>query len=318
MIDADILYVVLTIDADCDFFDSSMRADWEASKLQWNGIEFGVPLMLNVFRGYQDSFGNSVKLTWFVRVDNQLAMLYGDAGYILGRFKKFWHERINHGDEIAFHPHLYRIEGGRWRQETRGGYLDIDIRQSYKAMQQKGFIPVSSRIGEAYHSTPIMLLLNELGIKVDSTAMPGRIRKDGERNLDWEITPNHPYHPSRDDYRQPGSDALDILEVPMSMIYMKTEYDQQPLKRYVDLSFHHALMRNGLSAHVRDKTLLVTVTHPSCVLPQVAKKRHGLISFDIAEMKKNLDFIISECERFHKKYQFIMIQDCLSLFRMEK
>jgi len=173
---------------------------------------------------------------------------------------------------------------------------------------------MSSRIGEAFGSNAVLAALDELGIHCDSTAMPGRVRKDEERHLDWETTPQEPYHPSSSDYRQPGPDSLGLLEVPMSMVETKADYDERPLRRYVDLSFRHEAIKDGLHSYLTDASLLVTVTHPCAVLPGITNRRHGLLSSDIREFKRNLDFIFSECKRLNRRYKFVTIGDCWDLF----
>ena len=125
---------------------------------------------------------------------------------------------LERGDEIGFHPHLYRLSDGEWRQETDVAALREQLAEAIEAMRGAGFEPRSSRIGEAFGSNEVMSALNEFGIQCDSTAMPGRVRRDAERQLDWGTTPQQPYHPSTADYRQPGAPELRLLEVPMSMI----------------------------------------------------------------------------------------------------
>jgi hypothetical protein len=100
----------------------------------------------------------------------------------------------------------------------------------------------------------------------------------------------------------------------MSMIETKTDYDRAPLQRYADLSFHHEVMRAGLRAFLATAPLLVTVTHPSTVLPGIALQRHGLLSFDIGNFGRNLDFILADCERLGREHRFITIGECAHRF----
>jgi len=313
---SDVLYIALTFDADSDYFDSSLiNGELQVPHpLGWRGVEEGIPLIGEVLRTCTDDFESAPRSTWFVRVDGQLATLYGDAGYLLERYGVLWRRCLDQGDEIGWHPHLCKVEDGEWRQETEDMALVEALKEGYGVIRQKGLLPISSRIGEAFCSDVILATLDELGILCDSTAMPGRVRKDGERHLDWEATPQQPYHPSRSDYRQPGLEPLSLLEVPMSMVQIKAEYDDRPLRRYVDLSFRHKALKAGLRSYLRDAKLLVTVTHPCAVLPGITERRHGLLSFDIREFKRNLDFIFSECRRLGRKYKFITIGDCWRLF----
>ena len=312
----DVLCIALTFDADSDYFDSSLTDGGlePTHLLRWRGIEEGVPLISEVLCSYAEHFASKPRSTWFVRVDAQLATLYGDAGYLLERYSVLWQQCLDRGDEIGWHPHLYKLENGKWQQETDDARLIMALRDAYGVIRRKGFLPMSSRIGEAFCSNAVLATLDELGIRCDSTAMPGRVRKDGERHLDWEATPQEPYHPSLSDYRQPGLGPLNLLEVPMSMVETRAEYDARPLRRYADLSFRHEAIKGGLRAYLRDAKLLVTVTHPCGVLPGITNRRHGLLSFDIQEFKRNLDFILSECRRLGRKFRFVTIGDCWDIF----
>jgi hypothetical protein len=161
-------------------------------------------------------------------------------------------------------------------------------------------------MGEGYHSNRCMKLFDKLGFKVDSTAMPGRARND-ERKFDWTGTPAHPYHPSKEDYRVPGKDPLGILEVPMSMIQLQTSYDAVPLPRYLDLSFNNDLMRDGISELVASEDLIVSITHPFELVP--GPKKHPLISFDVREAVRNIEFIIRCCEKASRPIRFISLSE---------
>ena len=282
--------------------------------MQWQGIEEGIPLLVKTLRGYRDSLGNVLRFTWFARADKQLKAIYGDAAYLLKTYKHLWQDCLESGDEIGWHPHLYSRSGERWVQETRPAYLINDLQQSYQAVMAEGFRPTSSRIGEAFQSNEIMHELASLGIKVDSTAMPGRVRMDSERSIDWLVTPPHPYYPAKTDYRIPGENEnrVGILEVPMSMVETKVKYDRSPVMRYIDLSFHNSVIREGLSAYIKGSDYLVSVTHPSTVLA-LASQKHPLVSFDIGEVERNLNTILSECSTLNKKVRFVTISEFLDV-----
>ncbi len=270
-------------------------------------IEDAVFLILKELRGIGDSFGEEIKFTWFVRADSQLKTIYGGATYLLERYNSLWKDLKSGGDEIGWHPHIYRLDGGKWKLERRDDYLEKNLVESYEAVI-KYFNITSARVGESFHSNRSMNVLDKLGIKVDSTALPDRKRNDNERFFNWIGTPEHPYHPSKNDYRTPGADELSILEVPMSTIRMKTSYDVTPLNRYLNLSFYNNLMKEGIKELVKNKDIVVTITHPYEVLPLYPKK-HPLISFNIHEAKKNLFNIIKECNEINRPYKFITISE---------
>jgi hypothetical protein len=304
---SDPLFIVLTFDAEADAFDSSIGSE---TALSLRGIDEGIPIIDEILARHRDSFKNRACATWFVRCDDHIQALTGEHAYILNHYRDSWQRHQNAGDEIGFHPHLYKQSENAWIQETDAGALASQILRAHAAMQATGFKANVSRIGEAFSSNAVMQTLDQLGIICDSTAMPGRVRIDATRQLDWTGTPDQPYHPSRSDYRLSGTDSYSLLEAPMTLVSTLASYDREPLRRYVDLSFHHQALKEGLSAFLPTARTLVTVTHPSTILPSIASAPHGLLSFDVSEFERNLEFIITECRRLGRTYRFVTLSEC--------
>lgn len=298
------LHLVLTFDAEADVFDASIGA--AAGAGLWRGIEQGIPLIREMLAAQARVAGVPLRATWFVRTDREIAAQHGDAAHLLRRYDALWRARQAAGDEIAFHPHLSR----RAQCDVTGALLRAEIGDAHAAVQAAGYAPVSSRLGEAFGSNAAFAALQESGFAADSTAMPGRVRHDAERSLDWSGTPARPYRPSLADYRKPGHPAHDLWQVPMTMVPVRADYDAAPLARYVDLSFHPAALRAGLAAALASVPLLVTVTHPSTVLPGIASRRHGLLSFEAAAFRENLGFIFSECARLGRAVHSLTLSAC--------
>ncbi len=313
-----LLHVALTFDADPDAFDPSLEKG-PKSGLTWRGVDEGIPRIRDLLSRYADSGGVTPRVTWFVRVDSQIGHECGHAAFLFRRFAETWASCAAGGDMIGWHPHLCGLADGQRRRELDPSHLRCVLRESWTDMRAFGFVPDVSRMGEGFCSSAVMGVLEELGVTCDSTAMPGRVRKDSQRSLDWYGTPQEPYYPSRNDYRVPGPDALGVLEVPMSMVPVRAEYDREPLRRYIDLSFHHASLRDGLKAFLASAPLLVAVNHPSTVLPNPNGQRHGLLSFDLGEFRRNLEFVLQECERLKRPFRFVTLRECIALFgRQEK
>jgi hypothetical protein len=296
---------VFSVDVDADHFDESIAG--RPVVPQFRGLTEGVPWMLEVLDPYRDAGGRPPRLTWFVRVDNQLEALLGSATHLLTTYRALWEERLRRGDELAWHPHLYRRRDGRWVQDAEGPRLRRALRRSYQAMSDWGVRPRSSRIGEAYMHPAVFQVLEDLGVEVDSTAMPGRRRWDATRLIDWAPTPASPYYPSRCDYRVPGHPAFRTLEVPMSMATVRAAYDTAPVLRYVDLSFRHEALRNGLRAMLASASVLVTVVHPSGLVPL---GHHGLIGFGPGDFRRNVDLVVTEAVRGGRELHFALLGEC--------
>ena len=302
-------YISITFDVENDFSTTSSK------NLSWKGLDDGIPLILEQLRSIEDSFGNEMKFTWFVRADNQLKEIYGNAGYLLDRYSHLWKLLLKEGDEVGWHPHIYRrLNSGKWTLEKRDDHLKQKLVESYEAVTRR-FSITSARMGECFHNNTTIALFESLGIKVDSTALPNRKRNDTERFFDWSCTPNHPYYPSKLDYRVPGKgeDQLNILEVPMTTIKIKTNYDEVPLDRYLNLGFHVHLMRDDIKKLVRKRDILVAVTHPY-ELVSIYPKKHPLISFDINNARNTILTILNECKKINKPFKFITISEILDLW----
>lgn len=301
--------VALTFDLDPDQFDSSIGDDRDDGVLAWRGVDEGVPRLADLLGGIQDTGGGSPRSTWFVRVDDEIKALYGEVGYMLDRHDDQLRRLAADGSEIAWHPHLCRRVDGRWQQETDEARLAAILRRGYAAMFDRGWIPRVTRMGGNVGSNGIMETLDSLGVAFDSTAMPGRQRNDGERRFDWEPTPSAPYRPACDDYRRPGRPARDLVEVPLTMVPVRAEYDVAPIRRYVDFSFHPHALAPGLAACLADIRLLVTITHPGCILPEVATRPHGLLSFDLSAFRRNLEALVEACQRLGRPFRFVTLSE---------
>lgn len=304
------LRIALTIDIDSDHFDQSLISKSSHDpKPTWRGLEEGVPLISDLIDFYKDSSGCACKATWFIRADSQIGYYFGDDAYLFSKYKELWDRFILRGHELAWHPHLYKFQNHVWEQELDEVELFNQMESSLRAIYDQGWTIKASRIGEAYFSNAISANLKKLGIKVDSSALPGRIRKDGERTIDWLNVPRKPYYPSANDYRIPADRMVSHLEIPFTMVDVIADYDTIPLKRYVDLSFWHRSIKDGIEASIQENMIFNTIIHPSTVIPGIVSKPHGLLSFSMDEVKKNLDFILDTAEKKSIEYQFVTISE---------
>ncbi|MEK9833810.1 MAG: hypothetical protein VW453_14580, partial [Rhodospirillaceae bacterium] len=195
-----------------------------------------------------DDFGNRACATWLPRADNQIGAIYGDCGAILDRFQDLLHTLADNGDEIGWHPHLHRRTDRRWVQEKDPERLADILDAGHAALTARGWNPRATRMGGNYGSFATMQKLQELGIEVDYSAMPGRSRQDDHVDFDWSKTTSRPFRPGHDDHSVPGTPSHDLIEVPLGMAQVRAAYDDRPYPRYVDLSFHPRALGPGLEA----------------------------------------------------------------------
>lgn len=293
------LTILLTIDIDADSFDSSFGDNLVSFENQWVGFEIGVPLLLDNIFHLKDTFGNSLVATWFIRADDQIKYHFGEYDYLFNCKRVLWQSLIDLGHEIGWHPHLYELNNNKWIQSTNEDNLRNQLINSYTSLNKNLLNKItSSRIGEAYFSNCIANTLETLKIKYDSTALPGRNRLDGQRSFDWLKTNNIPYKPSKIDYSISNSENFNLLEIPFTMVSSFADYDNYPLKRYLDISFKHSCIKTGITEIVIDGNYLNIIIHPSTIIPEINKgKKHGILSFDIKEVEKNLIYILELAEK---------------------
>jgi hypothetical protein len=220
------LYIIIGCDTDPDrpgFIDG---ADEKCGS--WQGIEEGIPSFKDTVENLKDSAGNTPKVTWLLRVDEQVKVTKGDYAWVLNRYKKGLTALETDGDELGWHPHFYKQDrdGSKWYQEVADTTWQVKmLDEAYKAYQE--VFPGragSVRMGWDFHNNATMKKLSELGVKTEFSALPGLRTNmpsgtDHVYNIfDWFISPRNPYFPSSSDYRRgprEGEKPLDILEVPI-------------------------------------------------------------------------------------------------------
>jgi hypothetical protein len=224
------LYVAICSDCDPDRESYGGSSYSMREGLRWEGVRVGVVQARDIARRVGDETGCSVRMTWCVRSDAQMQCVYGDAAWAYKAFAGSWEGLAEAGDEIAWHPHVWRWDDavGCWYQEISDeGWTDECLGDGYRALRELvGEVLVTSRMGWEYHSDTTMRAVAGLGIANDCSAIPGWFAageaSHGSRfhcHADWQSTPRRPYMPSRDDYRLPAgrdADALGIREFPMS------------------------------------------------------------------------------------------------------
>jgi len=299
------LLIALTFDLDPDIFDESVAPSDARTKISWRCIEEALPRI-------REQLGEiaAAPASWFVRVDNQIEALWGRAAWLLEEYGEAFQTAAGAGDEIAWHPHLYRREGAGWAQETDPAALSEKMEAALTDMRAFGWSPRCGRIGEAYGAPAIFETYERLGIGYDSTAMAGRRRVDAERMIDWEPTPHAAFRPSRADHRVPGSPAYDVVELPMSMLRVRADYDAEPFLRYLDLSFHPRALQPDLDRFAAEASYVVTITHPSAILPEFEPAGgHGLISFRPEALADNLRALIAAATCAGRTPRFVTISE---------
>ena len=219
------VYLVLSCDVDPD--RAGVVGGTPADRLAWKGMTEGIPALKAGLRGVTDAAGHEPIFTWLLRADEQILQLEGAYAWALRTHRKLLASLQESGDELGWHPHFWRRASpqARWVQELEDVDWQIEMLRRAHADVATGFAgpPKSVRMGWAYHNNRTYRALEDLGLTVECSAIPGyrtltrRASATRENLFDWYSTPRAPYWPSRADYRRPareGEASCRLLEVP--------------------------------------------------------------------------------------------------------
>ena len=310
------LNVALTFDTDDDMFDPSFLADSICHNTSPTFSSFldHAEEIRDTVQDVLCAFDKVIPLTWFVRCDDEILHHYGEAEYLVNKKSIFLNDEIQSGSQVGFHPHLYKIDlyGNRSRKISDFELCDQFERNThafYNAFPDEKKIV---RIGEAFACNALFERIEKLKFEADASAMPGRYRKDQYRSLDWLGTPYRPYNPSIKDYRIASNSTFDrrsFVEIPFTMLKLKCYYDTQPISRYVDLSFHHQLIRRQLENLDVNAEYLMTMTHPAGIFPKYKMRDHGLVGFGLDNFRKNLFNLVRFSNEKKIEINFVTVSD---------
>jgi hypothetical protein len=302
------LRVSITIDLDPDH----QTRPGHMQGIAWQGLVAGVPALRGCFQELADLWATPIEVTWFARHDDQVDLTRDKAHR---QARQRIEDLARGGQHVAWHPHLYRQRSHRWVLEKEAERLEVQVRRHLDLVKMLPIDWQHVRIGEAFHSTHLMNLLDQLGVVSDATALPGRHRHDEHYHIDWRPTPATPYHPDRRDYRVAGDGetSLSIVEVPFSMLPLQAPYDSAPLRRYFNLAFRPELMREAIHEHVRQNDQIIAVVHPHEALP--TDSDHPLVAHDIDAVRANLMALYQAANQASKKLEFLPISRLASTFQ---
>jgi hypothetical protein len=221
-----VLYVIIGCDTDPDRPGFVEKATEEGKS--WRGVTEGISLLKEITHDIKDGDGVVPRITWLIRADEQIKLLYGDYAWALRNFENLLKDLQSDGDELGWHPHFYKFDPAlkRWYQEV----FEIDwqiqiLDEAFRAYTAlfPGF-PLSVRMGWDYHNNSTLQKLADLGVKVDFSALPGLRTAAPSRDArpfnvyDWHLSPKEPYYPSLENYQRKAradDNRLPILEVPI-------------------------------------------------------------------------------------------------------
>ncbi|WP_346353532.1 hypothetical protein [Azotosporobacter soli] len=288
----------LTFDVDQDF---SIGADdyYNKSKPIFKGMQEGMPRIMEKLQGTPFSV--------FLRADYQIQQLYGRYAYVAEKHEDVIDDIKRTGGEINWHIHTYERMGAEWGQIIDENKLVERFEEDYENVRMLENIDANVvRVGECVMNNLLMGKMTQLGVKLDSSALPGRRRFDEAKTFDWSRTTNQMYNPSKTDYQVTDNIHFDLLEVPMTTVQMKASYDEKPIQRYFNMAFHTDILFQEMDNYIANNQYLVTITHPYEILNEGS---HSLIGYSIDTFAKNLSELVQRIQLAGKRPIFKRIGD---------
>lgn len=308
--------VVVIVGCDCDP-DRPMYGGIQYNsmeKMVWRGITEGIPNAKEIANDFVDSYDKNPKFTLFVRSDEQINEIYDDYAFEYRGFFNLWHELKRDGDEIGWHPHLWR-----WTDEYKTWYQEIEderwiercLMGGYKAIPEE-FKPLSVRMGWDFHNNFTMQTLDNLGIKCDLSALPG-LRSEGAEvhqvivdKYNWISSPKKPYKPCKTNYQVACNNmrALRITEIPLTtgnialwLFILKTLLGRSRRRFYELNPTKHPVYTRNIIKKAFKTGYLVMYSHPDELLPE-----KGLFSY--INFRKNFEIIAEMSKKYNLSYTY--------------
>jgi hypothetical protein len=304
----------LTVDTDPDGLSGTVT---NRQTLNWEGLEHlrHLPDELADIEGLL----GRIPVTWFVRADGQLENILGSASYLLDAYSSLWTKVRMAGDEVGWHPHLYR--------QAKPDDVALLITKPAEAVEElerlwnklkAGLPPTVFRNGEGWHTPETYSTVERLGFRCDSTAIPGRNGAAGHP-MNWTNAPNQPYFPASDDLCQSGPWRR-MLEVPMNTWRLQAPYDDAPKVRYMNPAVHPHLFANALknwenacNISPTGFYIWVMIFHPDEVL--ATSGTDALYSRSMQGLCSNLASVGKSLERLGHRFEWVTVSDAAERWR---
>jgi hypothetical protein len=216
--------VILAIDVEPDDLTLDPR-----SPCGWSGFEAAHRWLSAIRPELEDRTGAPVCYSWTLRIDPQIAHVYGRAAWLSDRYGREWESSMRAGDEIGIHPHFHRWDAraGTWR-------LDFTDQASIDDCVASGLAAFEAAFGRRCRTThvggwinePLLALLDRAGVQIDLSVRPDQPRTRrfaaggiARGHLPSSLgVPRDPYRPSRADFRRAGgADPLDLTLIPLTV-----------------------------------------------------------------------------------------------------
>ncbi len=284
----DIITLVLSVDV---YFDHVLSSEKNIICEKMNILKDISKIVFKSVKSYSEP-----KIVWLV----------SDDELILKKFDTIKNEIISKKDEIGLHCLISKFLDVN---NVKISDLEKYLKESITKLNEYGINPHSSRMMGCTANNELLRVLSKNGIKVDSSAIPGR-KRDISISFDWSTTLTKPYFPSIKDYRITSEKNLNILQVPLSVILTKTPYDKHPILRYFDLSFKKEIIELSLENLIKNNNCIISIIHPEQLLK--SNKPNQLYANNIDDFEQNIAKFFDIAEALGKKIECISFNDIIS------
>ena len=210
-------------------------------KRRWLGYEDLHAFLFKIRPALEKATGRPVYFNWFFRLDWQIEKVYGDAAWALKQYGSLIKEAQQCGDSLGIHIHSWRPKRAGLRRTWIADFADKEWIASCISLAHRTFIqsiqeqPQLFSFGGHYLSLEILEQLEQLGFRCDLSMYPGRPLSKHfvpeEETCGWLPsflnTPRQAFKPSRQAFSKPGSDALNLWEIPVSVGFLPSIHNPQ-------------------------------------------------------------------------------------------
>ena len=148
-------------------------------KKDWTGFELTYQFLSALRPRLEAATGSAVRYSWFLRMDPQIAAVYGNAAWVVSRHTSLIREIQNAGDAIGLHVHGYRWDESqsKWILDFgNDAWIEHCIRLGFQSFQESLHQPcLYFRFGNVWMNNAALALVDRLGARFDLSLEPCRL-----------------------------------------------------------------------------------------------------------------------------------------------
>ena len=192
----------------------------------WTGFEKTFEFFEELRPKLEDATGAAVHFSWGVRMDPQIAQVYGNPAWAIGRYGRLFDRLVASGDEIGLHVHCWRWDEalGNWISDMGNQeWVEGCVRMAFEAFEESLHRRcLSFRFGDRWINNATLDLVEQLGVRYEVTIEPGRTKlivpeAHTGKAVDWSLALRQPYHPAKTNVLESSnSDSRSFWVVPLT------------------------------------------------------------------------------------------------------